>query len=94
MKDQKKALEQVKELFQKADNSFNKDSKLSDKYIKLARKAAMRVNLKLPRSLKRKFCKHCYHYLKPGINSRTRISKSRITIYCKDCKRYTRIPLE
>ena len=86
--------ERIKILFEEADKIFIKDKSLASNYVKKARKIAMKVNLKLPRPLKRKFCKHCYNYLRPGINSRTRISKSRITILCKECKKYTRIPVK
>lgn len=88
------AEERIKILFKEADKIFSKDPKLANRYVNLARKIAMKINLPFPRSLKRKFCKHCYHYLKSGINSRTRIAKSRIIIYCKDCKKFTRIPLK
>lgn len=95
MPDNKKiAQERIKILFEEADKVFNKDPKLANRYVDLARKIAMKVNLRIPRNLKRKFCKHCYSYLKPGINSRTRIHKNKIIIYCKNCKKYTRIPLK
>ena len=62
------ALEKIKTLFKEA--SKQKDLKLANRYVDIARKTAMKVNLTIPRELKRRFCKHCYHYLKPGINSR------------------------
>lgn len=95
MKDSKEAVfEKIKKLFHEAELSFEKNPELSNKYIHNARKMAMKVNLKLPKAMKRKFCTHCYFYLKPGINSRTRIHKSRIIIYCNNCKKYARIPLK
>jgi len=88
------AKHRIKKLFSEADKIFSKSPKLADRYVELARKIAMKLNLSLLKSQKRKFCKHCYSYLKPGINSRIRIHKSRIIIYCKNCKKYTRIPLK
>ena len=88
------ARERIKILFEQADKIFKKSPKLSNRYVELARKIAMKVNYRLPKYLKRKFCKHCYSYLKPGVNSRIRIHKNKVIIYCKDCKKYTRIPLK
>src|SRR3989344_8883510 len=81
-KQRKEALVLVKKLFEEAKSSFSKNPSLSNKYVKLARKTAMKVNLRLPRELKRRFCKHCYSYLVPGKNSRVRIHKSRVIYYC------------
>lgn len=93
--DRKKiALERIKQLFKEADDIFKENPKRANRYVELARKIAMKVNLKMPREIKRKFCKHCYSYLKPGINSRIRNYKSRITIYCNKCKKFTRIPIK
>jgi len=87
------AQERVKILFKEADKVFKKSPKLANRYVELARKIAMKVNYRLPKYLKRKFCKHCYSYLKPGVNSRIRLHKNKVIIYCKICKKYTRIPL-
>tara|TARA_Y100000310_G_scaffold250395_1_gene256606 strand:- start:6151 stop:6447 length:297 start_codon:yes stop_codon:yes gene_type:complete len=83
------ALERVETLFLEADKVFNEDSKLADKYVKNARKISMKVNLRLPKVLKRKFCKYCYSYLKPGVNARVRIKKM-VVYTCFNCKKYMR----
>ena len=83
-------LKQVKVFFKKAALVSKKDIKLANNYIRKARRLAMKVNLTLPRALKRKFCKHCYDYLIPGNNSSVRFHKSRIVYYCFNCKEYTR----
>lgn len=90
LKQRKEILALVKKLFEEAKLSFNKNPSLSNKYIKSARKAAMKINLRLPRELKRRFCKHCYSYLVPGKNVRVRIHKSRVIYYCFNCKKYMR----
>ena len=89
---QKIALERIKILFNEADKAFKEHPERSHKYIKLARKIAMKVNLRIPSELKRKLCKHCYTYLKIGINARKRIRDKKIIYYCKNCKKFTRIP--
>ena len=86
----KEALVLVNKLFDDAKSSFNKNPSLSNKYVKLARKTAMKVNLRMPRELKRRYCKHCYSYLVPGKNSRVRIHKSRVIYYCFNCRKYMR----
>lgn len=87
------ALERVKILFKEADENFKKHPERSDRYVNIARKIAMKVNLRIPRELKRKFCKHCYKYLKPGVNCRVRIRKGKVIYYCLSCKKYMRYVL-
>jgi len=88
------AKHRIKKLFLEADKIFSKSPRLANRYVLLARKLAMKFNISLLKSQKRKFCKHCYVYLKPGVNSRVRIHKSRVIIYCEKCKKYTRIPIK
>ena len=83
------ALERVETLFLEAGKVFSKDPGLANKYVKNARKIAMKVNLTIPRELKRKYCKHCYSYLKPGVNARVRIKKM-VVYTCFNCKKYMR----
>ncbi|MAF50558.1 MAG: ribonuclease P [Nanoarchaeota archaeon] len=83
----------IKKLFEEAEKMFKKDKKLSNRYVEIARKIAMKVNLSMPKKYKRLFCKHCYKYLRNGVNSRVRTNKGKVVIYCMECKKYTRIPL-
>ncbi|MBI4159472.1 ribonuclease P [Candidatus Woesearchaeota archaeon] len=85
-------LEKVKTLFKEA--SKQKDPKLANRYINIARKAAMKINLRIPRELKRRFCKNCYSYLVPSKNCRVRIHKNKVIYYCLDCKKYMRYMLK
>ena len=87
------ARERIRKLFLEADKAFKKNKKLSNRYVEIARKIAMKLNLKMPKKYKRRYCKHCYKYLKNGVNARVRVHKSRVVIYCMECKKYTRIPL-
>ena len=86
------ALQRVRILFKEARTTFNEDPELADNYVKKARKLAMKVNLKFPRELKRKFCKHCYSYLMPGKNCRIRTKNKKVVYYCLKCKKYMRFP--
>jgi len=81
-------------LFQQARESFKEDSKLSDKYVRIARRIAMKYKIKLDSQLKKRFCKHCHRYLVPGVNCRVRIHKHRLIYYCLGCRHYMRHPVK
>ncbi len=68
--------------------------KRANRYIFLARKLAMKFNLKFSGLQRRKFCHKCYHYLQPGKNLMVRINpKVRAVEYrCKDCGKVNRYP--
>src|SRR3989338_9747714 len=88
------AKRRIRFLFDEAKDSFKKNPKLSNKHIKLTRRLAMKYKIKMPSDLKKKFCKHCYSYLVPGVNCRVRIHKSRVIYYCFSCKNYNRQPIK
>lgn len=88
------AKERITILFREASLQSKKNPELAHRYIKLARKIAMKVRVQMPKQYKRRYCKHCYHYLKPGVNLRVRTNKDRVVYYCLDCKRYMRFPIK
>jgi len=90
----KESLEKIKILFSEAAEQFPKNPSLSDRYVQLARKIAMKHKIKFPRELKRRFCKHCYAYLVPGKNCRVRIQKHRVIYFCEKCKNFMRFVLK
>lgn len=83
------ALSRVKQLFKEA----NTNSKMANRYVQLARKIAMKVNLKIPKEYKRKYCKHCNSYLRAGVNCRVRNNKSQVVYKCLDCGKFMRFKL-
>ncbi len=93
-KQQKIAKERIKVLFQLAKESFKEDSNLSDKYIKLARRIAMKHKVRLGPEFKKKFCKNCHKYLLPGVNCRVRLHKHRLIYYCLSCRHFMRQPVK
>ncbi len=94
MTDEKKlALERVKILLREAEDVFSHSPQRSHHYVQQARRIAMKVRLKLPRTLRRQFCKHCLHYLKPGVNARVRTRNKMLVVYCHHCKRFQRFVL-
>lgn len=84
----KNALEEIKLLFMKA----GKDRAKADNYVRKARKIGMKVNLPLPKELKRKYCKHCNSYFRSG-NYRVRTRNKMIIYYCFKCRKYTKIKI-
>lgn len=89
------ALKRIQRLFELAYNkATDKNFQLADRYTHIARKISMKYLVPIPNEYKRCFCKHCYCYLLPDVNSRFRIKNGKIIIYCKNCKKYTRIPFK
>lgn len=88
----KEAKKKIDELFTYAESAFSSDKELANRYVKIARKIAMKVNLRTPSRLKRKFCKHCYSFLMPGVNCRVRTRENKVIYYCLECKKYMRLP--
>ena len=89
---QRAAREHIDDLFKEADKAFLEDPLLADKYVRQARRIAMRHKVSLRQLQKRRFCKHCYSYLRPGVNSRVRLHRERVIILCFGCRRFMRIP--
>ena len=88
------ALERVKKLFKEAQAIFKEDPKRADRYVQMARKIAMKANLKIPNTLQKRFCKHCYKFLVPGTNCRVRTKEGKVIYYCQNCKKYMRFVLK
>jgi len=88
------ARERIKILFEQAEEVFSKNKSLANRYVTLARKIAMKVRLRMPRELKRKYCKHCYKFLMPGVNARIRTRDGKVVISCFECKKFTRIVIK
>ncbi|MBW2982425.1 ribonuclease P [Candidatus Woesearchaeota archaeon] len=85
-------LERIEILFKEAKTAFKKDPKRADRYVKLARELAMKYKVRIPRELKRRFCKHCNSYLVPSKNVRIRTRNKKVVYYCLNCKNYMRFP--
>jgi len=88
-----KAKDKIVYFFKLADKTFPENPGLANRYVTLARKYSMKFNVKIPKELQKKFCKHCYKYLHPGKNSRVRTLKGKLIIYCFNCKKFNRYPL-
>jgi len=89
------AAKRINKLFLLAEtNALEGNLSLSNRYVQLARKISMKYLVSIPPEFKRHFCKHCYSYLLPSVNSRYRVHNKRLVIFCSNCNKYTRIPLK
>lgn len=86
------AKERIEKLFSEAESVFNKEPKLAKRYVTLARKISTRTNTRIPKNLKRKFCKKCNAFLIPGKNAKIRTKNKAIIITCLECKGISKWP--
>lgn len=68
------------------------DLKTAQSHSDTIRQIAMSTKIRLPRDIKRSYCKHCYSVFAPPVNCRVRLQKSKVVYYCSSCKKFTRIP--
>lgn len=81
------AKERIELLFEQAEKT--KDAEMARRYVKLAKKIGMRYNVRIPKHLKRKYCKYCYSML-PA--SGRRLKNGIVTIKCLCCNKTIRYP--
>ncbi|MFX1279754.1 MAG: ribonuclease P protein component 4 [Promethearchaeota archaeon] len=82
-------------LFQRADEIFNSNNILANRYIYLARRYAQRAKIKIPDRWKKRICRKCKKFLYPGVNYRVRLHShkkrgSHISLTCFECNNTTR----
>ncbi len=85
------AKERIDNLFLQAEEIYGEDPALSDRYVELARTIAMKFKVRLTPH-KKKFCKHCYKYLRQGVNCRVRTLNGKVVYSCFSCKKFMRFP--
>ena len=89
----KQAKTDIDEFMKLAKKSFKESKAKANMYVRKARRIAMKYNIRLPKSIKRNICKHCYAYLVPGENCRIRTRDKKLIYYCMDCKKHMRFPI-
>ncbi|MBR9699524.1 ribonuclease P [Candidatus Woesearchaeota archaeon] len=87
------AKQRIKKLIQQAEDIFDEEKALADRYVYLARRIAMKYKIRITPSLQKRFCKHCYSFLMPGKNLRVRTTQGKMTYSCLECKKFMRFPL-
>lgn len=86
------AAERIERLFELADAIFSRRPELADRYVQLAWRLKTKYGLKLRRALKRKFCRKCRSFWKPGVSCRVRTQSGRVVMTCLRCGNITRLP--
>ncbi|MFQ6088537.1 MAG: ribonuclease P protein component 4 [Candidatus Methanofastidiosia archaeon] len=87
-----KALKIMKNLFLLAEMNFDIHPEGSHRYVELIRRISMRCRVRIPKEVKRRYCKHCHKFLHPQKNSRVRTRKGKLVIKCLECGGYMRQP--
>jgi len=82
----------ILKLFSEAERQFHKSPSLSNRYVALARKIAMKYKVRIPSALQKRFCKHCYCFLVPGANCQVRLYNRQAIYRCELCKERMRFP--
>ena len=63
----------------------------ANRYVFLARKIAMKLNLKIPKDYKMRYCHKCYEYFSAGkLSVRTNAKTKAVEYKCKACKHVNR----
>jgi ribonuclease P protein subunit RPR2 len=87
------AKERIQVLFDLAEKEFKKHPERSRRYVQLARKIGLRYNVRLPKEIKRSFCKKCNGLLLPGKSCTVRfVGRKVLTIKCSNCNKIYRYP--
>jgi ribonuclease P protein subunit RPR2 len=83
------ARERIEILFDEAEKARKDGPDLAKRYVQLAKKIGMRYNVRIPKHLKRKYCKYCYSML-PAEGRR--LKNGIVTIKCLSCNKTIRYP--
>lgn len=92
--EKKIAAERIERLFGSAYLVYDKDPLLSNRYIMLARKIAMKYRVKIPKQYRLNYCRKCLSFLLPGKNTRMRINSGKVTVTCMNCGHTRRYPIK
>jgi len=82
------ALERIKYLFELA----KKNPEMSKRYLYILWKIKLKARVKLPKYIKRSFCKKCFTLWIPGKTCKIRIRKKWIILTCLGCGRVYKWP--
>ncbi|RLF05781.1 MAG: ribonuclease P [Thermoprotei archaeon] len=91
------AWQRIRILLRLADSMVKRDEALARRYVKLAFRIAAKARLRLPRTLKRRYCRRCGIPLVPGLTARVRVKGGRggrVIVTCLRCGYVRRYPLK
>jgi len=78
------ARQRMERLFSLAAEEYGLHPERSDRYVHIARQIGTRLRVRMPRHLKRLFCKHCGSFV-PASGARTRLHQGVLTATCLRC---------
>jgi ribonuclease P protein subunit RPR2 len=79
------------ELLAIAAKSAGKDATLMHSAVKDIFRLNSSMRVRIPLGEKRRLCKNCLSYLKPGVTSTTRVREGRVIITCTNCGNVKRL---
>jgi ribonuclease P protein subunit RPR2 len=85
------AVQRMERLFVLADAAHSTHPERSDRYVQIARKISTRTRVRMPRNLKRLFCRNCGCFLSPD-KARVRLHQGVLTATCLSCGEQMRHP--
>lgn len=85
------ALQRLERLFMLAAAAHASHPERSDRYVQIARKICTRTRVRMPRPLKRLFCRHCGSFLTASA-TRVRLSEGVLITTCLLCGEQMRRP--
>ncbi|MEM2300192.1 MAG: ribonuclease P protein component 4 [Candidatus Hadarchaeales archaeon] len=88
------ALERIERLLDLAEEIYESNPQLAERYVQLAWKIKTRYTIRFSKILKRRFCKKCFSIWIPGKTVRVRIKRGIIIWSCLSCGRVYRIPFK
>jgi ribonuclease P protein subunit RPR2 len=87
---QKLALERIYRLFELAEEMHEKEKEeYTKRYLGIAKKISEKMKVKIPKEMKKRFCKKCL-----TMKIKTREEKPFIIVKCEECGKEKKYPLE
>ncbi len=85
------AMQRMERLFSLAAEAHDSHPERSSRYVQIARQISTRTRVRMPRHLKRLFCRHCGGYLS-ALSSRVRLCDGVLITTCLGCGEQMRRP--
>lgn len=79
------AAQRIEKLMDSAVGYARKDFEIAKRHAEIARKIALRLNIRLPYKYKMHFCHGCKRFIIPGVNCRVRIKGKALRLTCLEC---------
>lgn len=86
------AIERMNILFERAEMEFITHPERSNRYTELALKLSTKYNTPVPDEWRRRYCRSCKSFLKPGHNCTVRLVNGEVNIFCGECGHAIKIP--